>query len=403
MKTRPLPSPDVLRNLMVDRVRAAGWAQTPAVEQAMRTIPRHAFVEGHALDEAYGEAAVITKRADTGAALSCASEPEIVAMMLDQLDVQPRHNILEVGAGTGYNAALLATLAGDSKHVTTIDIDPEVTAGARRNLDANGFDAVTVITRDGTLGDTEHAPYDRMILTVGTWDIPAAWWEQLRPGARVVMPLRWRGQTRSIGFTFTGSRFESDSVQLCGFVPLVGQAGERTEEAAEGVTLTWDIDQAVNSAAIGDSLRSDDRTSVWSGVAVGGEEPFDGVWLRLTATDPATCRIRATPEAIEAGICTPAIPALTPALIEGASIAYLTLRRADSDGRWELGAAGHGPVGTNLAERIVAQIKVWDNARAVTPHITIERRTDAHDEAGRTPGTIVKTDATITLRYEPQG
>ncbi|MEV6303876.1 methyltransferase, FxLD system [Actinoplanes sp. NPDC051861] len=402
MTTRTPPSPEALRDLMVDRIRADGWALTPAVEQAMRTIPRHAFVTGHPLENAYGEAAVITKRAGTGAALSCASEPLIVAMMLDQLDVQPGHNILEVGAGTGYNAALLATLTGDGRNVTTVDIDPEVTAGARKNLDATGFEAVTVITRDGTLGDVEHGPYDRLILTVGTWDIPVAWWEQLRPGARIVVPLRWRGQTRSIAFAYTDGRLESDSMQLCGFVPLVGQAGEHTHEATDGVTLTWDTDQNINPSAIGTTLHRGEQASIWSTVTVDGEEPFDGVWLRLTVTDPATCRIRATHEAIDAGICNPAIPALTAALVEDTSIAYLALRRAADDGLWELGATGHGPAATALAERIVNQVKAWDTTRTATPHITVQRRADAHAETGTASGTIAKTHATMTLQY-PQG
>jgi protein-L-isoaspartate(D-aspartate) O-methyltransferase len=87
---------------------------------------------------------------------------------------------------------------------------------------------VRVATRDGALGDPDHAPYDRIILTVGAWDIPTAWWDQLTPGGRLVVPLRWRGQTRSIAFTHTDGLMRSDSVHLCGFVPMLGQEGERT-------------------------------------------------------------------------------------------------------------------------------------------------------------------------------
>lgn len=84
---------------MADRVAARGWARTSAV--AMRTVARHAFVPGTELGEAYGDGAIVSKRAGDGAALSCASEPGIVALMLDQLDVRPGPRILEIGAGTG--------------------------------------------------------------------------------------------------------------------------------------------------------------------------------------------------------------------------------------------------------------------------------------------------------------
>src|SRR5881275_954707 len=151
-------SPETLRAQMVDRITAAGWAHTPRVAAAMRTVPRHLFVPDAPLSEAYDDRAVIIKRGPDGRALSCASEPVVVAMMLDQLDVHPGHNVLEIGAGTGYNAALLAHLVGPTGQVTTIDIDPEITAKARHNLDATDYGQVNVATRDGALGDPDHAP-----------------------------------------------------------------------------------------------------------------------------------------------------------------------------------------------------------------------------------------------------
>jgi protein-L-isoaspartate(D-aspartate) O-methyltransferase len=293
--------------------------------------------------------------------------------MLDRLDVQPGHKILEIGAGTGYNAALLAHITGPTGHVTTIDIDPAVTAAARQALDATGYQHVEVTTSDGLLGDPLRRSYDRIIVTVGAWDLPPAWWEQLAPGGRMVVPLRWRGQTRGIAFIREPDGLRSDWVELCGFVPMIGQDGERTAylDPGQHAEIAWDEDQHISAAELAGVL---DRpmTQQWSGVTLGPEESFDGVWLRLTATEKLTCRIIADTTAVESGLCDPAIPARSPALAEGHSLAYLASRRAGTVGgesQWELGSIGHGPTGADLAARICAQIRWWQPHR-LPPSVT---------------------------------
>lgn len=395
--------PDALRTAMVDFITAHGYATSEPVAAAMRTVPRHKFVPGASVEDAYANVAVITKNAANGAALSCASVPTVVAMMLDQLDIQPGNRVLEIGAGTGYNAALMAHLAGPDGQITTVDIDGEVTAQARDALDATGYEAVTVITRDGALAAVENAPYDRVIFTVGPWDIPAAIWDQLAPGGRLVVPLRWRGEARSVAFTRDGEVLRSVSIESCGFVPMVGQEGEHAASitADDLVSLVWDNDQSIDPALL-DGVLDQARQESWSGVMVGKFEPFDGIWLRLGSVESGTCRITADQRAVEGGLCKPAIPIRTPALVDGASLAYLATRRLDSaddsEPRYELGVIGHGVDGQQIADRFCAQIRAWGDDRNGRPQITVYRAGTRDSEMVR--GHVIdKTESRLVLGY----
>ncbi|WP_199512181.1 methyltransferase, FxLD system [Nucisporomicrobium flavum] len=392
-------SPDVLRNAMVDRILRSRTLSKP-VEQALRQVERHRYVPQAPLAEAYDAEAVITHVFPDGTSLSCASHPDIVAAMLDMLDVQPGQRILEIGAGTGYNAALLRTLTGPNGTVTTVDINADVTAGARRHLDDTGLHDVTVLTRDGAQGAPEHAPFDRLIVTVGAWDIPPAWWDQLLPGGRLVLPLRWRGTTRAVALAKHADRLEAEQMILCGFVPMLGQDGEKntTLDPAKSVTIHYDIDQHVDPSAL-QGVLARDKSVLWSEVTVHGEEPFDGVWLRLTATHPGTIRIQANQDAVASGLCTPAVAVRSPALVEDGSLAYFTIRRSDhTPGRWQLGATGHRAAGRALAEHIIDQIDAWGTARTVNPELSVyPAGTDV--PADQTGLQINKSTTRLVLRY----
>jgi protein-L-isoaspartate(D-aspartate) O-methyltransferase len=118
---------------------------------------------------------------------SSASQPNVVALMLKHLAVHGGERVLEIGTGTGWNAALLAHRLG-AEWVTTIEIDPEVARHARKALSQAGFGAVTTVTGDGSLGYQPAAPYDRVIATAASKYLPYAWVAQTRPGGRIVAP-----------------------------------------------------------------------------------------------------------------------------------------------------------------------------------------------------------------------
>ena len=158
---------DRARTAMVDALRSSGRVHSRAVEEALRTVPRHLFLPGATVVTAYADDAVAVQHVD-GAATSSASQPSMVAIMLEQLDLRPGHRVLEIGAGTGWNAALMARIVGPTGQVTTIDIDPDLVAGAAAHVAAAGGPDVRVICGDGALGHPAEAPYDRVVLTVGS-------------------------------------------------------------------------------------------------------------------------------------------------------------------------------------------------------------------------------------------
>jgi protein-L-isoaspartate(D-aspartate) O-methyltransferase len=207
---------------MVDRLRDWQVVCSEPVENAMRAVPRHVFVPDAPVEEAYGFDPVVTHRDAEGIAISSASAPGVVAAMLEQLDICPGHRVLEIGAGTGYNAALLAHLVGRTGAVTTVEYDSVVAASAQEALTRAGYGDVAVICGDGTFGWADNAPYDRIVVTAGAWDVPPAWWDQLAPGGLLLAPLRMRGLTRAVALEREGAVLQSRSVQVCGFIPMRG-------------------------------------------------------------------------------------------------------------------------------------------------------------------------------------
>lgn len=231
-----------LNDEMVTRLVKQRAIPAGPIEAAFRAVARDHFLPSVPLETIYSGEAVITRRASDGNPISSSSMPEIMASMLQQLDVQTGHRVLEVGAGTGYNAALLSALTGSDGEVTTIDIDEAIVREARERLDVAGHPAVRTVTGDGWLGAPEHAPYDRIEVTVGVSDLSPSWRAQLKDGGRLVVPL-WLARSKqfAVGFQKDGDRLRSVAVTDCGFMRLRGpHAGPETYVTVHGRTIGLD-------------------------------------------------------------------------------------------------------------------------------------------------------------------
>jgi protein-L-isoaspartate(D-aspartate) O-methyltransferase len=376
---------DPLRHALVDDLKAGGSVRSPRVEAALRAVPRHLFLPGTSLARAYANGVVETKRDDAAVPISAASQPTMVALMLEQLQVAPGNRVLEIGAGTGYNAALLARLVGPRGTVTTIDIDEDITDHARAGLKDTGYQQVRVVLGDGALGYPSRAPYDRIIATVGTWDLPLAWLDQLTPAGRLVVPLRLRGSvTRSIAFERDATllnirRWRSVSTLPCSFMPLRGGIADDPRRdvplTADGsVSLAVHQDQQADDQALASVLTrppTSEQTGVTFGSAQQGSAEWLLLWLTCTLNAPLS-RMSARPQAIEAGLVSPMSAMGSWATVDGASLAYLT-GRPGNGGRHEVGVIGHGPHGADLAREVAAQVRAWDRRyRAATARFIIQ-------------------------------
>ncbi|MGH3871110.1 MAG: methyltransferase, FxLD system [Pseudonocardiaceae bacterium] len=356
---------DELRDTMVDEIivdREWVGVVPREVEAALRTVPRHLFAPEVPLEQAYADRSIVTKRTEGGAAISSVTAPHTQAMMLGQLQAAPGQRVLEIGSG-GYNAALLRELVGPEGSVTTLDIDEEIADRARACLASAGYRDVRVVCADGEFGAPEHGPFDRIIVTVGTWDIPPTWVEQLAEGGRLVVPLRTKGLNLSWALEHADGHLAGRAPMPCGFVPMQGLGKNRSRSISlhGGEASLWVGDQQVDTGVLGEVFATP-RAQAWSGVTVRKRENFNDLNLWL-AKLPGFSLLSVTQDAVDRGLVSPTSPMATPALVDqGSRLAYRAkLRPVNTDGTVrELGAYAHGPNAAEAAKRFVEQIRIWD-------------------------------------------
>lgn len=361
--------PADLRMAMVDRLREWKVVCSEPVEGAMRSVPRHVFVPDSPVEKAYGFDPVVTHRDAEGIAISSASAPGVVAAILEQLDIRPGQRVLEIGAGTGYNAALLAHLVGSAGAVTTVEYDPAVAESAREALSRVGHGDVTVACGDGAFGWADNAPYDRIIVTAGAWDVPPAWWDQLAAGGLLLAPLRMRGLTRAVALEREGRVLRSRSVQVCGFIPMRGVGAVAEQNVWVGgrdgdLALRVDDGQPIDTEAIGRALDYP-ATVVWTGVGFVMPEILE-FWL---AGMDGFCRVLASTDPVDNGRLVAAMYRWgSMGVYDGGTVAYPTTNPDLS----ELGVCAYGPDASRLADRVAERIRQWHREGGPSMAVRIE-------------------------------
>jgi len=208
---------------MVDTQLQARGIRNEAVLEAMTRVPRHRFVPEKYRDRAY---------ADTPLGIGCdqtISQPYMVALMTEALSLTPESRVLEIGTGSGYQAAVLAELAAE---VYTVERHAELSEQAAETLSLLGYKNVQTTVGDGTLGWPEHAPYDGIIVTAGAPDVPESLKNQLADGGRLVVPVGTRPLQRCVCVRRRGNKFKSKDLVSCVFVPLLGAEGWSPDSSA---------------------------------------------------------------------------------------------------------------------------------------------------------------------------
>jgi len=368
-----------LRQSLAEHLKNNRRLRTPAVEAAFRAVPRHLFLPEVPVEDAYRDEPFVTKRLDD-IPVSSSSQPSIMATMLEQLGLEPGHRVLEIGAGTGYNAALMAQIVGGAGQVDTVEIDEDIAAAAREHLKAAGFAQVTVVCGDGSHGFAGGAPYDRIILTAGSEDIAPAWREQMRAGGRIVLPLTIRGAQKTVAFESAGDHLASVSVFDCGFMMLRGAFAETLVIVKlgpePGLHLIANESAQLDADAVYRSLIGSfsDRPT---GVHATPMELWARLSLWLALREPGLCRLWVRNERLEGA----GVPGLLPlrgkgewasasALTSAESLSILmqqpgTSSASDSpdDSASDVFVRSFGPDEKSaLVGRLIEQVRAWDAA-----------------------------------------
>ncbi len=203
------------RRMVADQICARGIKDRKVI-RAMLNVPRHMFVGKENLDEAYADHPLPIGEGQT------ISQPYIVALMTEALNLKGGEKVLEIGTGSGYQTAILAEIAGE---VYTIERIPSLLLKAKKTLENLGYKNIHYLIGDGTKGWPEHSPYDAIIVTAASPVVPETLKNQLKDGGRLVIPVGSELSQDLIVVERRGEKFKERSLGGCRFVKLVGEYG----------------------------------------------------------------------------------------------------------------------------------------------------------------------------------
>ncbi len=203
-----------------DQISARGIREVRVLE-AFRKVPRHHYVPSSMAASAYADHPLPIGEGQT------ISQPYIVALMTECLNLRKDGRVLEIGTGSGYQAAILAELCSE---VYTIEKEDVLLARAKDLLSKEGYSNIYFKSGDGTLGWKEHAPFDGIIVTAAAPEVPEPLKEQLADGGRIVIPVGTLFSQMLVAIEKKGDKFTSEDVCGCVFVPLVGKYGWKPDE-----------------------------------------------------------------------------------------------------------------------------------------------------------------------------
>ena len=209
----PRDFPQARERMVQEEVIGRG-IRDPRVIEAMRAVPRHRFVPEALAREAYGGSALPIGEGQT------ISAPQMVALMTEALRLQGGEKVLEVGTGSGYQAAILARMGC---RVITMERRPELARRTQRLFQELGLSGIVIKVGDGSLGYKEEAPYDRVIVTAAAPHVPSALLEQLKEGGILVIPEGNRLEQTLMRYTREAEGVRAEALGRCVFVPLVGK------------------------------------------------------------------------------------------------------------------------------------------------------------------------------------
>ena len=211
------------RRQMVAGLRGRGLVFSERVEEALLKVPRHLFLPESARSQAYRDSPLPIGDGQT------ISAPHMVAMMAEALDLRDGHKVLEIGAGSGYNAAVMAELVGPEGKVITMERHPSLAEKATKILLEAGYANVQVVVGDGSLGHPEQAPYDRISVTCGAPRVPGPLAEQLREGGTMVIPVGGLDYQSLLRVRKQSGRMMTEDLGSVVFVPLIGEKGHPSQ------------------------------------------------------------------------------------------------------------------------------------------------------------------------------